>query len=125
MLKARSRGNLLKLVQQSLVPLSFRIPHQLSCAAWNNQKAHGSVPKAHDTPEHAGSYVLYAVVENSFLTGLNPLECFVHSVTSQDSSFSGNADVPGTLNRRLMFLMRDLYTTYDGTVRNVYVWRTY
>ncbi|GMY36701.1 DNA-directed RNA polymerase IV subunit 1 [Fagus crenata] len=107
MLKAGSRGNLLKL---SLVPLSFRIPHQLSCAAWNNQKAHGSVQKAHDTPEHAGSYVPYAVVENSFLTGLNPLECFVHS----------NADVPGTLNRRLMFLMRDLYTTYDGTVRNVY-----
>jgi DNA-directed RNA polymerase-4 subunit 1 len=106
MLKAGSRGNLLKLVQhsmclglqQSLVPLSFRIPHQLSCAAWNNQKAHGSVQKAHDTPEHAGSYVPYAVVENSFLTGLNPLECFVHSVISQDSSFSGNADVLGTLN---------------------------
>ncbi|CAB4279805.1 unnamed protein product [Prunus armeniaca] len=40
--------------------------------------------------------------------------------TSRDSSFSGNADLPGTLTRKLMFLMRDLYTAYDGTVRNAY-----
>ncbi|KAG6685152.1 hypothetical protein I3842_12G097800 [Carya illinoinensis] len=128
MFKAGSKGNLLKLVQHSmclglqhsLVPLSFRIPHQLSCAAWNNQKVYGSVQKADDSPDHARTYIPYAVVENSFLTGLNPLECFVHSVTSRDSSFSDNADLPGTLNRRLMFLMRDLYTAYDGTVRNAY-----
>jgi DNA-directed RNA polymerase-4 subunit 1 len=128
MFKAGSKGNLLKLVQHSmclglqhsLVRLSFSIPHQLSCAAWNNQKALGSVQKVDDTPEHTRSYIPYAVVENSFMTGLNPLECFVHSVTSRDSSFSDNADLPGTLNRRLMFLMRDLYTAYDGTVRNSY-----
>nr|XP_023891824.1 DNA-directed RNA polymerase IV subunit 1 isoform X2 [Quercus suber] len=127
MFKAGSKGNLLKLVQHSmclglqhsLVPLSFRIPHQLSCAAWNKQRAHDSFLMADDTPGRP-KYIPYAVIENSFLTGLNPLECFVHSVTSRDSSFSDNADLPGTLNRRLMFLMRDLYTAYDGTVRNAY-----
>ncbi|KAF3974134.1 hypothetical protein CMV_002506 [Castanea mollissima] len=124
MFKAGSKGNLLKLVQHSMclglqhsmVPLSFRIPHQLSCASWNNRKAQ----KVENSSEHAGSYIPYAVVENSFLAGLNPFECFVHSVASRDSSFSANADLPGTLNRRLMFLMRDLYTAYDGTVRNAY-----
>ncbi|KAL5751094.1 hypothetical protein ACOSP7_025697 [Xanthoceras sorbifolium] len=121
MFKAGSKGNLLKLVQQgmclgvqhSLAPLSFRFPHKLSCAAWN-------CLKVDDAAGFAKSYIPYAVVENSFLTGLNPLECFVNSVTSRDSSFSDNADLPGTLNRRLSFFMRDLYTAYDGTVRNTY-----
>ncbi|XVE57815.1 hypothetical protein DITRI_Ditri04bG0120200 [Diplodiscus trichospermus] len=128
MFKAGSKGNLLKLVQHSmclglqhsLVPLSFRFPHKLSCAAWNNQKMHGLTQNADDTVESAKNYIPYAVVESSFMTGLNPLECFVHSVTSRDSSFSDNADLPGTLSRRLMFFMRDLYTAYDGTVRNAY-----
>lgn len=141
MFKAGSKGNLLKLVQHcmclglqhSLVPLSFGIPHQLSCTAWNNHKARGSThrawnnhkacgstQKADATPEYAKSYIPYAVVENSFLSGLNPLECFVHSVTSRDSSFSDNAELPGTLHRRIMYFMRDLYTAYDGTVRNAY-----
>lgn len=128
MFKAGSKGSLLKLVQHcmclglqhSLVPLSFRIPPQLSCTAWNNQKACGLTQKTDATPEYANSYIPYAVVENSFLTGLNPLECFVHSVTSRDSSFSDNAELPGTLTRRIMFFMRDLYTAYDGTVRNAY-----
>lgn len=128
MFKAGSKGNLLRLVQHcmcvglqhSLVPLSFRIPHQLSCSAWNNQKESGLPQKTDGTPKYAKSYIPYAVVENSFLTGLNPLECFVHSVTSRDSSFSDNAELPGTLTRRLMFFMRDLYTAYDGTVRNAY-----
>ncbi|KAL9328666.1 hypothetical protein ACSQ67_003669 [Phaseolus vulgaris] len=30
------------------------------------------------------------------------------------------SDVPGTLTRRLMFFMRDLFAAYDGTVRNLY-----
>ncbi|XP_052209737.1 DNA-directed RNA polymerase IV subunit 1 isoform X2 [Diospyros lotus] len=128
MLKAGSKGNLLKLVQHSmclglqhsLVPLSFRIPHQISCAAWNNHRAPASTHLTQDIPKFAGRFIPYAVVENSFLTGLNPLECFVHSLTTRDSSFSDNADLPGTLNRRLMFSMRDLYTGYDGTVRNAY-----
>lgn len=118
MLKAGSKGSLIRLVQQgmclglqqSLVTLSFKIPHQLSCAAWNNQK---------ENVENS-SYIPYAVVQNSFLSGLNPVECFVHSLTSRDSSFSGNADLPGTLTRKLMFFMRDLYIAYDGTVRNTY-----
>ncbi|KAM2301476.1 hypothetical protein ACFX1S_032376 [Malus domestica] len=128
MLKAGSKGNMQKLVQHSmclglqnsLVPLSFRIPNQLSCAAWNNQKAISSDQKVEGSSECVESYIPSAVVENSFLTGLNPLECFIHSVTSRDSSFSGNADLPGTLTRKLMFFMRDLCTAYDGTVRNAY-----
>ncbi|XP_059661700.1 DNA-directed RNA polymerase IV subunit 1 [Cornus florida] len=128
MLKAGSKGNLMRLVQHSmclglqhsLVPLSFRIPHQLSCAAWNNHKAPASTQKTNNISECAGPFIPYAVVENSFLTGLNPLECFVHSLTTRNSSFSDNADLPGTLNRRLMFFMRDIYIGYDGTVRNAY-----
>ncbi|PPD90849.1 hypothetical protein GOBAR_DD12232 [Gossypium barbadense] len=128
MFKAGSKGNLLKLVQHSmclglqhsLVPLSFRFPHQLSCAAWTNQKSHILTQKVDDTDESAKKYIPYAVVESSFVKGLNPLECFVHSVTTRDTSFSDNADLPGTLSRRLMFFMRDLCTAYDGTVRNAY-----
>ncbi|XP_019156687.1 PREDICTED: DNA-directed RNA polymerase IV subunit 1 isoform X2 [Ipomoea nil] len=123
MLKAGSKGNLLKLVQQSmclglqhsLIPLSFQIPHHLSCGAWNDEKNH-----PHDIMEYSGTYIPCAVVENSFLTGLNPLECFVHSLTTRESSFSGHADVSGTLTRKLTFFMRDLYIGYDGTVRNPY-----
>ena len=121
MFKAGSKGNLLKLVQHSmclglqhaLASLSFRMPHQLSCAGWNKQKAD-------DATESAKRYIPHAVVEGSFLSGLNPIECFVHSVTSRDSSFSDNADLPGTLFRRMMFFMRDLHGAYDGTVRNAY-----
>ncbi|KAK9276983.1 hypothetical protein L1049_006522 [Liquidambar formosana] len=128
MVKAGSKGSLKGLaqqtmclgLQQSLVPLSFRFPHQLSCAAWNNQKAHCLTQKAQGSLESDESYIPCAVVENSYLMGLNPLEFFVHSVTSRQSSFSDNADVPGTLTRKLMFFMRDLYITYDGTVRNAY-----
>ncbi|KAM7491335.1 hypothetical protein LguiA_034256 [Lonicera macranthoides] len=121
MLKAGSKGNLVKMVQHgmcvglqhSLVPLSFKIPHKLTCAAWNYQKMVMPLDKAE-------SYIPYGVVESSFLTGLNPLECFVHSLTNRDSSFGGHADISGTLTRRLMFFMRDLYIGYDGTVRNPY-----
>ncbi|CAK7335435.1 unnamed protein product [Dovyalis caffra] len=121
MFKAGSKGNLLKLVQHSmclglqhaLASLSFRMPYQLSCAGWNKQKAD-------DATESAKRYIPHAVVEGSFLSGLNPIECFVHSVTSRDSSFSDNADLPGTLFRRMMFFMRDLHGAYDGTVRNAY-----
>uniref|UniRef100_A0A7N0TX24 DNA-directed RNA polymerase subunit n=1 Tax=Kalanchoe fedtschenkoi TaxID=63787 RepID=A0A7N0TX24_KALFE len=119
MVKSGSKGNMQKLVQHSMclglqhsmLPLSFRFPHQLTCEAWNNQK------KANDAAE---SYIPYAVIESSYLSGLNPVECFVHSVTSRQSSFSDNADLPGTLTRKLMFLLRDYCMAYDGTVRNSY-----
>ncbi|GMJ15023.1 SILENCING MOVEMENT DEFICIENT 2, NUCLEAR RNA POLYMERASE D 1A, nuclear RNA polymerase D1A [Hibiscus trionum] len=128
MFKAGSKGNLLKLVQHSmclglqhsLVPLSFRFPPKLSCAAWNDLKSHGLTQEGDDTVESAKNFIPYAVVESSFTTGLNPLECFVHSVTSRESSFSDHADLPGTLSRRLMFFMRDICAAYDGTVRNAY-----
>ncbi|KAG9148582.1 hypothetical protein Leryth_018298 [Lithospermum erythrorhizon] len=126
MLKAGSKGNLLKLVQQaiclglqqSLVPLSFALPHQLSCAAWNNHK--DSTHRSHAVSGYSKSYIPCGLIKNSFLTGLNPLECFVHALTTRDSSFSGHADVSGSLHRRLMYFMRDLYIAYDGTVRNAY-----
>ncbi|KAK7317076.1 hypothetical protein RJT34_01003 [Clitoria ternatea] len=128
MIKAGSKGNLLKLVQHSmclglqnsLVRLSYKIPHELSCAAWNSQKGPDSIQMFSGTLQCAQSYIPYAVVQSSFLTGLNPFECFVHSVTNRDSAFSDNADLPGTLTRRLMFFMRDLYDAYDGSVRNLY-----
>ncbi|KAA8522336.1 hypothetical protein F0562_013303 [Nyssa sinensis] len=128
MLKAGSKGSLMRLVQHgmclglqhSLVPLSFRMPHQLSCDAWNNHKEAALSPMTNGISDCSGPYIPCAVVKNSFLVGLNPLECFVHSLTTRDSSFSDNADLPGTLTRRLMFFMRDICTGYDGTVRNAY-----
>ncbi|KAL2902304.1 DNA-directed RNA polymerase IV subunit 1 [Bienertia sinuspersici] len=64
--------------------------------------------------------ILYSICcgGRAYVTGLNPLECFVHSVTSRDSSFSENANVPGTLTRKITFFMRDIMLAYDGTVRN-------
>lgn len=125
MLKAGSKGNSLKLAQQSMclglqhssVPLSFRIPHQLSCGTWNDYKV--SLYGVPGVKDHS-TYIPLAVIRNSFLTGLNPLECFVHSLTSRDGSFSGHADVSGSLHRKLMFFMRDLLIAYDGTVRSAY-----
>ncbi|KAF8412332.1 hypothetical protein HHK36_000294 [Tetracentron sinense] len=128
MVKAGSKGNLLKLVQQGVclglqrspVLSLFRFPRKLSCAAWNRQKVLGLNQKSHYTPECAESNIPYSVIESSFLTGLNPLECFVHSVSNRNNCFSENADLPGTLTRKLMFYLRDLYIAYDGTVRNAY-----
>ncbi|KAL9258096.1 DNA-directed RNA polymerase IV subunit 1-like protein [Drosera capensis] len=128
MIKSGSKGNMLKVAQQSLcigmqhslLPLTFRLPHKLSCTEWNYLKRPSSNAN-HGVPlECNKSYIPGAVVGSSYIMGLNPLECFVHSVTSRDSSFSENADVPGMLNRRLMFFMRDIYAAYDGTVRNAY-----
>ncbi|XP_047338199.1 DNA-directed RNA polymerase IV subunit 1 isoform X2 [Impatiens glandulifera] len=123
MLKAGSKGNVMKLVQHSmclglqnsLVPLSFRVPHELTCEAWNRSKNESMFSNGNNS-----SYIPFAVVKSSFLTGLNPLEAFVHSLTARDSSFSDNADLPGTLSRRLMYFMRDLCIGYDRTVRNTY-----
>ncbi|KAI3468807.1 hypothetical protein Pfo_025470 [Paulownia fortunei] len=126
MLKAGSKGNLQKLfqhsmclgLQHSLAPLSFSIPRHLSCASWNDQKNHFNVHKLHGSQKISDSYIPCNVVAGSYLAGLNPLECFVLSLTTRDSSFSGHADVSGTLTRRLMFFMRDLIIGYDGTVRS-------
>ncbi|KAI3501223.1 hypothetical protein L1887_29087 [Cichorium endivia] len=123
MLKAGSKGNMLKFVQHSmclgyqhsLVPLSFHFPRQFSCESWNQHKrAVSSFPLGVDR------YVPYGVIKSSFLSGLNPLELFVHSVTNRDASFGGHADISGTLFRKLMFFMRDIYIGYDGTVRSCY-----
>ncbi|KAM0906937.1 hypothetical protein ACQ4PT_016468 [Festuca glaucescens] len=38
----------------------------------------------------------------------------------QANFFSENADVPGTLTRKLMYHLRDTYVAYDGTVRSSY-----
>ncbi|KAH9612168.1 hypothetical protein KSS87_008471 [Heliosperma pusillum] len=126
MIKSGSKGSLLKIVQQSmclglqhsLVPLSFRHPHRLSCTAWNDLKKKSGTSDGDFG--FAKSFIPFAVVESSFVTGLNPLESFVHSVTSRDSSFSENAEVPGTLTRKLTFFMRDIQLAYDGTVRSAY-----
>ncbi|KAJ4746772.1 DNA-directed RNA polymerase subunit [Rhynchospora pubera] len=114
MINSGSKMNLLKLVHQTLclglqLPVRkfpFTIPTNLSCVSWNNHKAH---------VEPGQSF--YAVIRNSFLDGLNPLECLLHAISGR-ASFSDNAEVPGTLNRELMYYLRDLYTAYDGTVRD-------
>ncbi|KAM0862551.1 hypothetical protein ACQ4PT_045199 [Festuca glaucescens] len=42
------------------------------------------------------------------------------SSTGLANFFSENADVPGTLTRKLMYHLRDTYVAYDGTVRSSY-----
>ncbi|KAL8114539.1 DNA-directed RNA polymerase IV subunit 1-like isoform X2 [Apium graveolens] len=129
MLKAGSKkSNLTRAVQHGLclglqhssVTLSFRIPQQLSCGAWNSQKELDSLNLTDDFPKNSSSYIPSAVIQSSFLSGLNPLECFVHSLTNRDGSFGGHADISGTLTRRIMFFMRDLCMGYDGTVRSAF-----
>ncbi|KAL5709479.1 DNA-directed RNA polymerase [Ranunculus cassubicifolius] len=115
MVKAGSKGNLLKVIQQGVtlglqysnVPLSFSIPWDPLCG-----------PDLGAQSSSSELNVPYAVVSSSFLNGLNPMECFMHSVSSRSTSFADHADVPGTLHRKLMFYMRDLYVAYDATVRS-------
>ncbi|PIA54622.1 hypothetical protein AQUCO_00900884v1 [Aquilegia coerulea] len=118
MVKAGSKGSLLKLIEQgvtlglqhSTVPLSFSIPRKISSK---------SGFEATDVQQYSANNVPYAVVESSFLEGLNPGDCFMHSMASRSTSFGDNASVPGTLFKNLMSYMRDLYLAYDGTVRNL------
>lgn len=127
MINAGSKGNSMKLLQQSACLglqhstdlLPFQMPDKLSCAHWNQQKISNLHRTTHDN-DCAERHVSYAVVWNSFLDGLNPLECFFHALSSRGNFFSENADLPGTLTRKLMFYMRDLHVAYDGTVRSAY-----
>ncbi|CAA0820535.1 DNA-directed RNA polymerase IV subunit 1 [Striga hermonthica] len=126
MLKAGSKGNLQKLFQHSmcvglqhtLAPVAFPVPIELSCAGWNKEKNRHEELRGFEAV--SDSYIPCTMVGSSFLEGLNPMECFMLSLTTRDSTFGGHADVSGTLARKLMFFMRDLMIGYDGTVRSSY-----
>ncbi|KAF3340174.1 DNA-directed RNA polymerase IV subunit 1 [Carex littledalei] len=117
MISSGSKMNLAKLVHQTLclglqLPVRkfpFTIPSDLNCVSWNNHKA----------MVEPGQSSLYVVIRSSFLDGLNPLECLLHSISAR-ANFSDNAEVPGTLNREMMYYLRDIYTSYDGSVRDAY-----
>ena len=127
MMNAGSKGSMLKFVQQTAciglqLPASkfpFQIPSKISCASWTRHKSLDS-DIAEGTDKCLGGQHLYAVIRNSFIDGLNPLECLLHSIAGRANFFSENADVPGTLTRRLMYHLRDTYKAYDGTVRSSY-----
>jgi DNA-directed RNA polymerase IV subunit 1 len=116
MINSGGKMNLAKLVHQTLclglqLPIGkfpFTIPSNLNCVSWNNHKA--MVEPGQSS---------YAVIRSSFLDGLNPLECLLHSISGR-ANFSDNAEVPGTLNRELTYYLRDLYIAYDGSVRDAY-----
>lgn len=126
MINAGSKGSMLKYAQQTAciglqLPASkfpFRIPSQLSCISWNGQKSLNY--EAESTSERVGGQNLYAVIKNSFIEGLNPLECLLHAISGRANFFSENADVPGTMTRKLMYHLRDIHVAYDGTVRSSY-----
>lgn len=126
MINAGSKGSMLKYAQQTAcvglqLPASkfpFRIPSQLSCISWNRQKSLNY--EAEGTNERVGGQNLYAMIRNSFIEGLNPLECLLHAISGRANFFSENADVPGTLTRKLMYHLRDIHVAYDGTVRSSY-----
>ncbi|KAK8449427.1 hypothetical protein SEVIR_7G217475v4 [Setaria viridis] len=126
MINAGSKGSMLKYVQQTAcvglqLPASkfpFRIPSQLSCVSWNRQKSLNC--EAESTNENVEGQNLYAVIRNSFIEGLNPLECLLHAISGRANFFGEHADVPGTLTRKLMYHLRDLHVAYDGTVRSSY-----
>ncbi|CAL9113522.1 unnamed protein product, partial [Musa acuminata var. zebrina] len=126
MIDAGSKGSLVKLIQQGAClglqlfahPLPFTVPSKLNCCMWNNLKAlDGGIS---DAAKSSCGQSSYAVIGASFLDGLNPLECFVHAICGRANLFTENAELPGTLTRKLMFYMRDLYLAYDGTVRSAY-----
>ncbi|URE25020.1 DNA-directed RNA polymerase [Musa troglodytarum] len=126
MIEAGSKGSLVKLIQQGAClglqlfahPLPFTVPSKLNCCMWNNLKALDGVIS--DAAKCLCGQNSYAVISASFLDGLNPLECFVHAICGRANLFTENAELPGTLTRKLMFYMRDLYLAYDGTVRSAY-----
>ncbi|KAM0862546.1 hypothetical protein ACQ4PT_045198 [Festuca glaucescens] len=127
MMNAGSKGSMLKFVQQTACvglqlparKFPFRIPSEISCARWNKLKSLDS-DNAEGTGECLGGQNSYAVIRNSFIDGLSPLECLLHSIVGRANCFSENADVPGTLTRNLMYHLRDTYVAYDGTVRSSY-----
>uniref|UniRef100_A0A0E0B6C6 DNA-directed RNA polymerase n=1 Tax=Oryza glumipatula TaxID=40148 RepID=A0A0E0B6C6_9ORYZ len=127
MINSGSKGSVLKFVQQTAcvglqLPAStfpFRIPSELSCVSWNRQKSL-NCEITNNTSECMAGQNMYAVIRNSFLDGLNPLECLLHAISGRANFFSENADVPGTLTRKLMYHLRDTYVAYDGTVRSSY-----
>lgn len=128
MIQAGSKGSLSKFLEQSVClglqysAASFKIPSRLSCADGNQHKVsdlHGIAEETSDHT-HTGTSGSCAVIKSSFLDGLNPFECFLHSLSGRMNLFSENAEFPGTLTRKLMFYMRDLYVAYDQTVRNSY-----
>jgi DNA-directed RNA polymerase-4 subunit 1 len=127
MMNAGSKGSMLKFVQQTACvglqlparKFPFRIPSEISCARWSKLKSLDS-DNAEGTGECLGGRNSYAVIRNSFIDGLSPLECLLHSIVGRASCFSENADVPGTLTRNLMYHLRDTYVAYDGTVRSSY-----
>ncbi|CAN6485010.1 unnamed protein product [Victoria cruziana] len=128
MVGAGSTGNVQKLVQQSAClglqslrdASSFKLRFGLLDSQSSELKASQLHPCVENSIECRKERSSFAVVRSSFLTGLNPLECLVHSSSIRGASFSDNADVPGTLARKLMFYMRDLLVCYDGTVRSAY-----
>jgi DNA-directed RNA polymerase-4 subunit 1 len=127
MMNAGSKGSMLKFVQQTACvglqlparKFPFRIPSEISSASWNRHKSLDN-DIAEGKGECLGGQNSYAVIRNSFIDGLNPLECLLHSIAGRANFFSENADVPGTLTRKLMYHLRDTYVAYDGTVRSSY-----
>ncbi|KAK8963474.1 DNA-directed RNA polymerase D subunit 1 [Platanthera guangdongensis] len=128
MINSGSKGSVLKLVQQgaclgmqlSTCEIPFSIPLTLSCNQWNIQKRFHQSRIAVDDDDGGGVQKHFPVIKASLLDGLNPLESFFHSLSGRTNLFSENAQLPGTLSRKLMFYMRDLYVAYDGSVRNLY-----
>eukprot|EP01018_Ginkgo_biloba_P011933 Gb_24058 [translate_table: standard] len=134
MINAGSKGSLQKLVQLGACLglqmykeeewFPFEVPQKLCCSQW----IPNSLPlnKRENLSKYLGAvgsiekWYSRGLVENSFCDGLNPLEYFIHGVSSRGNSFDQAADVPGQLFRKLMFFLRDVYVAYDGTVRSTY-----
>lgn len=118
MIKSGSKGSFGKLIQQSLCVgfqqasgfVRSKIPKKLSF--------HMSGHK--NTREVRQKQVDCGLVGSSFIDGLHPFEYFLHARSSRGTLYSDNADLPGTLSRKLMFYLRDLHVSYDGTVRSTY-----
>ncbi|CAA6656289.1 unnamed protein product [Spirodela intermedia] len=78
MIRAGSKGSLSKFLEQSV----------LSCANWNQYKMSDLHGIAQETSDHTRKCGSYAVIKSSFLDGLNPLECFLHSSSGRMNLFN-------------------------------------
>lgn len=134
MIKAGSKGSLQKLVQQGAClgmqmykeeeRFPFKVPEKICSSQWVptclTAKSKDHISRFLRASESIQKWYSRGLIENSFFDGLNPIEYFIHAVSTRGNSFGEGADIPGQLFRNLMFFLRDVFVAYDGTIRSVY-----
>ncbi|KAJ7516349.1 hypothetical protein O6H91_22G055100 [Diphasiastrum complanatum] len=124
-LKAGSKGSAAKLRQQvccvgiqlhrgkQFIRLNQEETLSLSQVVSTSYPFHASESKEMKIP---------GLIESSYLDGLSPIEFFFSSISSREAAVKQGIDIrqPGVLFKNLMLFLRDIHSSYDGTVRYNY-----